>query len=104
MHLASQEMGNSPEHGLFGNRGGRGNPCPAGAMLSVPTLWTVFVINFLAVGLIWAYVMRSYPNLEAARFWTASSFTAALGAVLAMLRVVAASSLLPLLTGGVVMI
>jgi diguanylate cyclase (GGDEF)-like protein len=73
-------------------------------MLSVPTLWTVFVINFLAVGLIWAYVMRSYPNLEAARFWTASCFTAALGAVLAMLRILAASSLLPLLAGGVVMI
>ena len=73
-------------------------------MLSVPTLWTVFVVNFLAVGLIWAYVMRSYPNLEAARFWTASCFTAALGAVLAMLRVVAAGSLLPLLAGGVVMI
>ena len=30
-------------------------------MLSVPTLWTVFVINFLALGLIWAYVMRCYP-------------------------------------------
>jgi diguanylate cyclase (GGDEF)-like protein len=73
-------------------------------MLSVPTLWTVFVINFLAVGLIWAYVMRSYPNLEAARFWTASCLTAALGAALAMLRIVASSSLLPLLAGGVVMI
>ena len=42
-------------------------------MLSVPTLWTVFVINFLALGLIWAYVMRSYPSFDAARFWTASS-------------------------------
>jgi diguanylate cyclase (GGDEF)-like protein len=73
-------------------------------MLSVPTLWTVFVINFLAVGLIWAYVMRSYPNLVAARYWTASCFTAAAGAVLAMLRLVAAGSLLPLLVGGVVMI
>jgi diguanylate cyclase (GGDEF)-like protein len=73
-------------------------------MLSVPTLWTVFVVNFLAVGLIWAYVMRSYPNLEAARYWTASCFTAAAGAVLAMLRIVAAGSLLPLLAGGVVMI
>jgi diguanylate cyclase (GGDEF)-like protein len=73
-------------------------------MLSVPTLWTVFVINFLAVGLIWAYVMRSYPNLEAARYWTASCFTAAAGAVLAMLRIVAEGSLLPLLGGGVVMI
>ena len=39
--------------------------------MSVPTLWTVFVVNFLAVGLIWAYVLRSYPAFEAARFWTA---------------------------------
>ncbi len=53
-------------------------------MLSVPTLWTVFVINFLALGLIWAYVARSYPKLEAARFWTASALTAALGAVVAV--------------------
>ena len=30
--------------------------CPALAMLSVPTLWTAFVVNFLALGLIWAYV------------------------------------------------
>src|SRR5207253_6261620 len=50
------------------------------AMLSVPTLWTVFVINFLALGLIWAYVMRSYPTFEAARFWTGSAFVAAAGA------------------------
>ena len=49
-------------------------------MLSVPTLWTVFVINFLALGLIWAYVVRSYPKLAAARFWTGSAFAAALGA------------------------
>ena len=36
-----------------------------GAMLNVPTLWTVFVINFLALGLIWAYVTRSYPKFAA---------------------------------------
>src|ERR1700709_138059 len=45
-------------------------------MLSVPTLWTVFVVNFLALALIWAYVMRSYPKFEAARFWTGSAFVA----------------------------
>ena len=45
------------------------------AMLSVPTMWTVFVVNFLALGLIWAYVMRSYPSFEAARFWTGSAFS-----------------------------
>jgi len=72
-------------------------------MLSVPTLWTVFVVNFLALGLIWAYVMRSYPKFEAARFWTGSAFAAAMGAALASLRVVV-DSLLPLLAGGTVMI
>jgi diguanylate cyclase (GGDEF)-like protein len=72
-------------------------------MLSVPTLWTVFVVNFLALGLIWAYVMRSYPKFEAARFWTGSAFAAAAGAALASLHVVA-DSLLPLLAGGTVLI
>src|SRR5665647_259788 len=72
-------------------------------MLSVPTLWTVFVINFLALGLIWAYVARSYPKLEAARYWTASALTAAAGAALAMLRFDVVSPL-PLLAGGTVMI
>jgi diguanylate cyclase (GGDEF)-like protein len=69
-------------------------------MLSVPTLWTVFVINFLALGLIWAYVMRSYPSFEAARFWTGSAFAAAAGAATAMLRVGFPDSLVPLLLGG----
>jgi diguanylate cyclase (GGDEF)-like protein len=74
------------------------------AMLSVPTLWTVFVINFLALGLIWAYVMRSYPTFEAARFWAASSLAAAAGAALAMGRVFFPDSLLPLLSGGTVLV
>ena len=73
-------------------------------MLSVPTLWMVFVINFLALGLIWAYIMRSYPTFEAARFWTGSAFAAAGGAALAMLRIVAVDSLVPLLAGGTVLI
>ena len=73
-------------------------------MLSVPTLWTVFVINFLALGLIWAYVMRSYPSFDAARFWTGSAFAAAAGAALAMLRVVATESLVPLMAAGTVMV
>jgi diguanylate cyclase (GGDEF)-like protein len=72
-------------------------------MLSVATLWTVFVINFLALGLIWAYVMRSYPAFGAARFWTGSAFAGAGGAAVAMLRF-AADSILPLLTGGTVLI
>jgi len=72
-------------------------------MLSVPTLWTVFVINFLALGLIWAYVARSYPSFHAAQFWTGSSFVAAAGAAVAMLRVVT-DSLVPLLGAGTAMI
>jgi diguanylate cyclase (GGDEF)-like protein len=76
---------------------------PAIAMLNVQTLWTAFIVNFLALGLIWAYVLRSYPKQEAASFWTASAFVAAIGASLAMLRVVT-DSLLPLLCGGTVLI
>ncbi len=73
-------------------------------MLSVPTLWTVFVINFLAVGMVWAYVMRSYPKFDAARFWAGSAFAAAVGAGSATLRVVMTDSLLPLLAGGTALI
>jgi diguanylate cyclase (GGDEF)-like protein len=72
-------------------------------MLSVPTLWTVFVVNFLALGLIWVYVLHSYPKLEAARFWTGSAFAAASGAALAMLSISGDPSL-PLLAGGTMMI
>jgi diguanylate cyclase (GGDEF)-like protein len=72
-------------------------------MLNVPTLWTAFVVNFLALGLIWAYVMRSYPAFEAARFWTASAFAAAAGTAIAMLLLVV-DSLIPLLVGGTVVI
>ena len=73
-------------------------------MLSVPTLWTVFVINFLALGLIWAYVVRSYPAFEPARFWTGSSFMAAAGVAIAMLRIVMADSLVPLVFAGTALI
>jgi diguanylate cyclase (GGDEF)-like protein len=72
-------------------------------MLSVPTLWTVFVINFLALGLIWAYVAHSYPRLEAARFWMASALAAALGATAA----VASRELgwmLPMICGGTIVL
>jgi diguanylate cyclase (GGDEF)-like protein len=55
-------------------------------MLNVQTLWTAFTINFLALGLIWAYVMSSYPNLAPARFWTASALVAATSAMAAMVR------------------
>jgi diguanylate cyclase (GGDEF)-like protein len=72
-------------------------------MLNVPTLWTAFVVNFLALGLIWAYVMRSYPAFDAARFWTGSALAAAGGAAIAMLLMVT-DSLLPLAAGGTIMV
>ncbi len=72
-------------------------------MLNIPTLWTIFVVNFLALGLIWAYVMRSYPSFEAARFWTGSALGAAFGAALATLRFVT-DSMLPLMAGGTIIV
>ncbi len=68
-------------------------------MLNVQTLWIVFVTNFLALGLIWAYVTRSYPKLSAARFWMASAFTAAAGAAVALMRLLFGSPV-PLLLGA----
>src|SRR5205085_7783873 len=73
-------------------------------MLSVPTLWTVLVINFLALGLIWAYVQRTYPSFEAARYWTGSAFMCAAAAAVATLRGVYDHSMLPLLAGGTIMV
>jgi diguanylate cyclase (GGDEF)-like protein len=72
-------------------------------MLSVPTLWLVFVVNFIALGLIWTYVARSYPNFAAAPMWTASAFIAAAGAAVSMLRGVL-DSIVPLLAGGTMLI
>ncbi|NPU14989.1 diguanylate cyclase [Bradyrhizobium sp. 83012] len=71
-------------------------------MLNVPTLWTAFVVNFLALGLIWAYVMRSYPNLVSARYWTASAFMCAPAALFALGRFYF-GSFAPLLAGGSLM-
>lgn len=68
-------------------------------MLNVPTLWTVFVVNFSALGLIWAYVTRSYPKFEAARYWMASAFVGAAGAMTALIRLFVDSPL-PLLFGA----
>ena len=73
-------------------------------MLNIPTLWTVFVINFLALGLIWAYVARSYPKFPAARFWAASSIVGAAGAAVATLHFHFSLLLLPLWIGGTILI
>lgn len=72
-------------------------------MLSVPTLWTVFIANFLALGLIWAYVARSYPKFVAARFWMGSAFVGSAGAMTALLRLVIDSAVPTVVgAGGVI--
>jgi diguanylate cyclase (GGDEF)-like protein len=68
-------------------------------MLNVPTLWVTIIINFLSMGLVWAYVMRSYPKFAAAKFWAAASLVAALGAGITMLRG-SMDPRFPLLVGG----
>ena len=68
-------------------------------MLNVPTLWTAFIFNFVALGLIWAYILHSYPSLEAARFWTGSAFAAVAGGLLAMAATVM-ESMVPLIFGA----
>ncbi|WP_027525259.1 GGDEF domain-containing protein [Bradyrhizobium sp. Ec3.3] len=72
-------------------------------MLSVSTLWIVIVLNFSALGLIWAYVANAYPKFEAARFWTAAAVLAAVGAGISMLRGVM-DPRFPLIAGGGLMI
>jgi diguanylate cyclase (GGDEF)-like protein len=100
---AALMMAGKGGHGWAREQGRQDAVHPAFTMLSVPTLWTVFVVNFCALGLIWTYVARSYPKFEAARFWTASAFLAAAGAAMASLRFEIVS-LLPLLAGGVTLI
>ena len=72
-------------------------------MLNVPTLWIVFAVNFLALALVWTYVMRCYPNFEAARFWTGAAFAAAAGALASLMRA-SLSTVLPLVIGGALLI
>lgn len=84
----------------FAERKGRDDACRADDMLNLPTLWIAFVINFLSLGLVWAYIARSYPKLEAARYWTASALVGAGGAMIAFARFFVASPL-PLLFGAI---
>src|SRR5258708_29254188 len=84
----------------MGRQGDRRSAMP---MLSVPPLWTVIVINFLALGAVWAYVRRCYPTFDAARFWTSGALAAAAGAAVSMLIGVV-DSRLPLVGGGTLMI
>ncbi|MBU6458430.1 MAG: GGDEF domain-containing protein [Bradyrhizobium sp.] len=73
-------------------------------MLNIPTLWTVFVVNFLALGLFWTYLARSFPKFHAAPFWAGSSFFGAAGAAAATLHFHFLPTLLPLWAGGTMLI
>ncbi|MES2602019.1 MAG: GGDEF domain-containing protein [Pseudomonadota bacterium] len=78
-------------------------------MLSVSTLWIVFVVNFVAIGIVWTFVVRSYPTLIATRYWCAGAFIAALGAAVAMSRSAINPQdkhllLIPLLIGGSILV
>src|SRR5436309_8011445 len=76
--------GNCHEH--FDHEPGWGGGCPGPAMVSIPTLWVVFVVNFLALGMVWTYVVRNYPGFGAARFWAAGAYLGTAGAMVSMLR------------------
>jgi diguanylate cyclase (GGDEF)-like protein len=72
-------------------------------MLSVQTLLVVYVGNFLAIGIVWAYVSVHYPHFRPARFWTAAAFTATVGASVALLRGMT-DPLVPVMLGNGLMI
>jgi hypothetical protein len=69
-------------------------------MVSIPTLWIVLVVNFLALAPVWTYVARSYPNLGAARIWAAAACLGTAGSAITMLRSVAGPLFSITLGGG----
>ncbi len=71
--------------------------------LSLPTLFTVLIVNFLAIGILWAYVAYNYRNFVAARFWALGSLVAMLGAATSLTRGVM-HPLIPILAGGGLMV
>ncbi|MDB5549085.1 MAG: diguanylate cyclase [Tardiphaga sp.] len=80
-----------------------GRPCRGLAMLSVPTLWIVFIINFVSLGMVWIYVLRNYPSFTAARFWAAATILASVGAGISGLRG-SVSPWLPIIIGNPILI
>ncbi|MDB5618103.1 GGDEF domain-containing protein [Tardiphaga sp.] len=72
-------------------------------MLSMPTLWAVFLVNFFALGLVWAYVAYAYPKFIPARYWAVSSFGTSVGAGISLLRG-AMDPAIPILASGGILI
>jgi diguanylate cyclase (GGDEF)-like protein len=71
--------------------------------LSVPTIQIVILANFAALAVVWLYVVRSYPNLDAAKFWQASMGLSAAGAATSLFRGIA-TPYLPVVIGNALMI
>lgn len=71
--------------------------------LNTPTIAMVVVASFFAQFVAWAYVVRHYPDLKAARFWRDSTLAAAMASATALLRAVM-DPVLPILTGNSLMI
>ena len=71
----------------------------AGAMLNVPTLWMVFVVNFSALGLIWAYVTRYLSEIRGCAVLDGIGLRRCGRRVAALVRLFVDSSM-PLLFGG----
>jgi diguanylate cyclase (GGDEF)-like protein len=72
-------------------------------LLNAPTVQIVVFANFIALAVAWSFVVRSYPDLNAARFWQASAFVAALGAGATLLRLWI-DPLAPILIGNTALI
>jgi diguanylate cyclase (GGDEF)-like protein len=72
-------------------------------MLNVFTLWIVFIVNCIALGVVWTYVGRCYPNFEAARYWAAGAFILAAACMISLLRT-AVDPVLPLWIGATLVI
>ena len=72
-------------------------------LLSAPTIEIVVLANFVALAIAWSFVVRSYPNLNAARFWLGSALVAAIGAGATVSRLWIAP-LVPILIGNTALI
>src|SRR3954447_965169 len=86
-------------HEHFDQKLGRGTGCLVLAMVSIPTLWVVLVVNFLALAMVWTYVVCNYPRFGAAKFWAGGAYLGAAGAMISMLRG-SVDPLIPVLLGN----
>lgn len=68
-------------------------------MVSIPTVWLLFVVNFSALGLVCVFMLRGNPGFVAGRYWASANAVAALGAATGLARGLVDSPL-PLIIGS----